>query len=196
MPLVPITEKSHNVVIDLKYGSLDNFTHRQIYDTPLCFLHKEAIPFFEKAIHLADQQGLRLKIFDAFRTQAGQEKLWDICPDPMYVAPPSKGSPHTRGVAIDLTLITPEGDELDMGTPFDDFTNLSHHGAIISAAASKNRYLLLGIMMSAGWDLYQNEWWHYQLFDAKSYALLTDSYGMMTKQTHLSQKTPVKRLKF
>jgi len=147
----------------------------------LCFLHNDAKACFEKAITLAEQQGLRFKIFDAYRPQAAQEKLWEICPNPIYVAPPTSGSNHTRGVAIDLTLINRDGTELDMGTPFDDFTEDSHHGATLSKQANANRYLLLGIMMSAGWDFYQNEWWHYQLFNAESYSLLTNSYGIMNK---------------
>jgi len=181
MTVFEITPQSYDVVIDLKYGSLDNFTKQKVYNQSLCFLHNDAKVHFEKAIELAKQQGLRFKIFDAYRPQAAQEKLWEICPNPMYVAPPASGSNHTRGVAVDLTLISQDGTELDMGTPFDDFTEDSHHGATLSPQVNANRYLLLGIMMSAGWDFYQNEWWHYQLFNAKTYPLLANSYGIMTK---------------
>jgi len=45
----------------------------------------------------------------------------------------------------------------------------------VSAEAQRNRALLLGVMTAAGWDFYRNEWWHYQLFDARSYPLLSDS---------------------
>ena len=98
----------------------------------------------------------------------------------MYIADPAKGSNHTRGIAIDLTLINNQNEELDMGTPFDDFTAASHHGAVgLNAQIHANRYLLLGIMMSAGWDLYLNEWWHYQLFNPKNYPLIQETYGIM-----------------
>jgi D-alanyl-D-alanine dipeptidase len=181
MELVEITEQSHPVVLDLRYGSLNNFTNQTIYTTPRCFLHTEALPLLEKAIDLAAQQDLRFKIFDAFRPKAAQESLWSICPNPMYVTPPEKGSPHTRGVAIDLTLVNSLGEELPMGTPFDDFTEQSHHGALVSRDENANRYTLLGIMMCAGWDFYKNEWWHYQLFNAQTnYPLIAHDYGMMT----------------
>lgn len=180
MTLIEITEKTHDVILDLRYASDNNFTHQKIYDNARCFLHEKAMAPFEKAIILANEQKLKLKIFDTFRPHAAQEKFWSICPDPMYLSPPEKGSPHTRGIAIDLTLVDESGKELDMGTPFDDFTELSHHGAKTPPQAASHRYTLLGIMMSAGWDLYINEWWHYQLFDAKSYPLISDSYGMMT----------------
>lgn len=175
MPLVEITESSHNIVLDLRYATPNNFTGETIYTINKCFLHTEAVPLLEKTIQLAAKLGYRIKIFDAFRSQAAQEKLWKICPDPNYVAPPERGSAHTRGVAIDLTLINDQGEELDMGTPFDSFEIASHHGSLtLSAEASRNRYLLLGIMMSAGWDLYVNEWWHYQLFKAREYPLIMD----------------------
>lgn len=175
MSLVEITESSHNIVLDLRYATVNNFTHEVIYTMSRCFLHPDALLKLEKAIALAKQQGYRFKILDAYRPQAAQEKLWSICPDPNYIAPPQRGSNHTRGVAVDLTLINEKGEELDMGTPFDSFLQASHHGTEeLSQEASANRYLLLGIMMSAGWDCYMNEWWHYQLFNPREYPLVVD----------------------
>jgi D-alanyl-D-alanine dipeptidase len=180
MSLVEITENNLPVVLDMRYGSLNNFTNSIIYANPRCFLHKDAFIALEKAIELAAQQGLWFKIFDAFRPQRAQEKLWSSCPDSTYVTPPEIGSPHTRGVAIDLTLTDSLGNELPMGTPFDDFTEKSHHGVFVNREANANRYTLLGIMMSAGWDFYKNEWWHYQLFQARAnYPLIENDYGMM-----------------
>ncbi len=63
-----------------------------------------------------------------------------------------------------------------MGTGFDAFTPLSHHGSLqLPAAAQAHRSLLLGIMTAAGWDFYRKEWWHYQLFDSRRFPLLSDS---------------------
>ena len=78
---------------------------------------------------------------------------------------------------IDLTLVDESGKELDMGTCFDEFTSKSFHGSVsISCLAQVNRAILLGIMTAAGWDFFQNEWWHYQLFNArKKYPVLSDS---------------------
>jgi D-alanyl-D-alanine dipeptidase len=70
-----------------------------------------------------------------------------------------------------------------MGTGFDAFTPLAHHGNTeVSVAVQRNRLLLLGLMTAAGWDFYRNEWWHYQLFDSRRYTLLADAEagtGMM-----------------
>lgn len=180
MHLVEVTEHTHPIILDMRYGSLDNFTSTIIYKNARCFLHADALPPFEKAIELAAQQNMQLKVLDAFRPQQAQEKLWSICPNASYVTPPNIGSPHTRGVAIDLTLVDHMGRELFMGTPFDDFTEQSHHGSFVEPEASSNRYKLLGIMISAGWDFYKNEWWHYQLFQARAnYPLIKNDYGMM-----------------
>ena len=146
-----------------------------IYNHPHCYLHHEAASKLEMAHKLAVSAGFGMRIFDAFRPTEAQWKLWEICPDPMYVANPERGSAHSRGIAVDLTLIDSMGNDLDMGTPFDDFTTLSHHATLeISPLAQKNRAILLGIMTAAGWDLYLNEWWHYQLFQAPNYPLLSD----------------------
>jgi len=175
MSLVEITEVTHNIILDMRYATDNNFTNHVIYDSSRCFLRPEALVLLEKAISLAEDQGYRLKIFDAYRPHYAQERLWEICPNPDYVANPVSGSNHTRGIAVDLTLIDKEGQELDMGTPFDSFDTSSHHGSQeISTHAAKNRYLLLGIMMSAGWDLYVNEWWHYQMFKPREFDLIKD----------------------
>lgn len=177
--LVEINETTHPIIMDMRYASTNNFTGQVIYNNPLCLIHTDALVLFEKAIDLAAKQGCKFKVFDAFRPQAAQEALWNICPNDMYIMPPAKGSVHTRGVAIDLTLIDSNGVELDMGTPFDDFTEQSHHGISLPADIEQNRYLLLGIMMTAGFDFYRNEWWHYQMFNPREYELIQDSHGIM-----------------
>jgi len=176
MSLVEITPASHDIALDIAYATPRNFTGKPVYARPLCYLHPDAAACLERAIDLARALQLRIKIFDAFRPSEAQWVLWNHTPDPDFLADPRRGSPHSRGVAIDLTLMTRDDTELDMGTGFDEFTPLSHHGSIaISPDAQRNRFVLLGLMSAAGWDFYRNEWWHYQLFDSKRYPLLSDS---------------------
>ena len=176
MPLVEITPASHDVVLDLAYATPRNITGKPIYRNAICFLNEEAASLLERAIGLARPLGFRLKIFDAMRPSEAQWALWNARPDPNFLADPRRGSPHSRGAAIDLTFIDASGAELEMGTPFDDFSPLAHHAdTAVSADAQRNRFLLLGVMIAAGWDFYRNEWWHYQLFDAKRYPLFSDA---------------------
>jgi len=176
MTLIAISESAHGVEIDLKYATADNFTGQPVYARADCYLHTEAEKCLRVAVDLAAKQGWRLRILDAFRPSQAQWKLWNHTPDPDFLADPRRGSPHSRGVAVDLTLIgLSSGEALDMGTGFDAFTPLSHHGNTeISPQAQKNRMLLMGLMTTAGWDFYRNEWWHYQLFDSRDYPVFGD----------------------
>jgi D-alanyl-D-alanine dipeptidase len=177
MSLVSITCPDFDVEISLAYATAHNFTGKPVYARSACWLHVAAALRLRRAIDLANQLGLRFRIFDAFRPQEAQRVLWNHTPDPEFLADPRSGSTHSRGAAIDLTLVDGDGRDLDMGTTFDAFTPRSHHGDTgIPAAAQRHRHLLLGIMSSAGWDFYANEWWHYQLPDAQArYPLISDS---------------------
>lgn len=176
MALVEITAADYDVLFDIAYATEHNFTGKPVYSAAKCYLHEEAAAMLKEAIALADAIGYKFKIFDAFRPSEAQWKLWEHTPDPDFLADPNRGSPHSRGVAIDLTLCRQDGSELEMGTLFDAFTPLSHHGSReVSPQAQKNRHLLMGIMTSAGWDFYRNEWWHYQLFNSRNYELFTDT---------------------
>ncbi len=176
MALHEITAAGHDVALDIAYATAANFTGKPVYTRPGCYLHADAEAALQRAVELARPLGLRLKIFDAFRPSEAQWALWNFRPDPEFLADPRKGSPHSRGVAVDLTLIDARGHALDMGTGFDAFTPLSHHGSTaIPEPAQRNRFLLLGLMSAAGWDFYKNEWWHYQLFDSRKYPLLSDA---------------------
>ncbi len=174
--LVEIARPAFDVELDIAYAGAENFTGRPVYARPACYLHRDAAVLLARAIELAARQGLRFLIFDGFRPTEAQWVLWNHTPDPDFLADPRRGSPHSRGVAVDLTLIDGDGRPLEMGTGFDDFTPRSHHGNLdIPAAAQANRHLLLGLMTAAGWDFYRNEWWHYQMFEPRRYPLISDA---------------------
>jgi D-alanyl-D-alanine dipeptidase len=174
--LVQISENTHGVLLDIRYATANNFTARPVYARPGCYLNAEAETLLRRAVALASALGLRLKLFDAFRPAEAQWRLWNFRPDPEFLADPRRGSPHSRGAAVDLTLVDASGSELEMGTGFDEFSPLSHHGVTgLPLAAQRNRLVLIGLMTAAGWDFYRNEWWHYQLFQPRRFPLLSDS---------------------
>lgn len=178
--LIHITEQNHDVLVDLIYAGENNFTGQAIYDHPLCFLHPQAEASLRKAIAAARGFGYRLKILDAFRPQEAQEALWAVAPNPDYIADPKKGSNHTRGVAVDLTLVDASGQALDMGTPVDTMSAASHHfHAAHPAHIQVNRMRLLTVMLEAGFVHHPREWWHYQLPAAHGFPLI-DSHDFMT----------------
>ncbi|WP_062266781.1 D-alanyl-D-alanine dipeptidase [Endozoicomonas arenosclerae] len=175
--LVEITAQRHDVILDIAYATENNFTGKPVYQKPLCLMHEEAAQRLQRAIEVLQPLGLKLKIWDAFRPQEAQQALYDAAPDPEYVSHPQTGvRPHCRGIAIDLTLVDQYGNELEMGTDFDDFRPLAHHGNDqVSDQAQKNRLMLSGVMNVAGFNPIQSEWWHYQLPDADQYPVLKES---------------------
>ena len=176
MKLIEILPETHGVEISIEYATANNFTGKPVYQKAACYLHPEAEGLLRTAVDLAEALSLKLRVFDAFRPSEAQWVLWEHTPNPNFLADPHRGSPHSRAAAVDLTLVDLNGHALEMGTRFDTFTNRSHHGNMgISPDAQRNRALLMGIMTSAGWDFYRNEWWHYQLFNAQRLPLLSDS---------------------
>ena len=183
--MIEIAPPAFDADIHMVYATTDNFTGTPVYGRAGCYLHEDAADALAKAIALAGELGLRLKIYDAFRPSEAQWLLWDHTPDPDFLADPHRGSPHSRGVAVDVTLIEPSGRELDMGSKVDQAGALAGHACTaIVAGAQRNRLILLGLMAAAGWDHYLKEWWHYQLFEPRRYPVLSDGAagtGMMPK---------------
>src|SRR5690606_29759781 len=109
--LVTIEPAGYPVEIELVYAGSNNFICLPIYaaDAP-CMLHPDAAACLMRAAVAARRAGLTLKIFDAYRPPAAQEVLWRICPNPAYVADPRHGSNHSRGVAVDVTLLDSDGE--------------------------------------------------------------------------------------
>ena len=183
--LVEITEKKFDVILDLRYASENNVCGKKLYAQPVCYLHEATAEALQKAIDAAKKLGLKLKIFDGFRPIEVQKFMFEKFPseDPNggFVSNPESGAiPHCRGVAIDLTLCDLQGNELDMGTDFDEFSDLAFHNCQkISVEAQRNRLLLLGLMTESGFDFYSKEWWHYQLFKPREYAVIEAPKGMV-----------------
>lgn len=173
-PLIEITEQTHGILVCMVYAGPHNLTGKPVYESDECFLHQEAEVRLRKAADIASLSGLRLKIFDAYRHPKAQEIFWNFLPDPRYFADAAQGSNHSRGVAVDLTLVDEHGQELDMGTSFDTMMELSHHfHPGLRMEAQRNRLWLLAIMTQAGFRKFDSEWWHYELPDAHKYPLIS-----------------------
>ncbi|MGI2028164.1 D-alanyl-D-alanine dipeptidase [Endozoicomonas acroporae] len=169
-----ITAEQFGIDIEMAYATSHNFTGHPIYKSHDCYLHPLAAQGIKRASELLRPLNLKLRVWDAFRPITAQAELFRFFPDPDYVSDPESGlCSHCRGIAIDLTIIDHFGHELEMGTPFDDFRPLAHHGnKQISAEAQRNRLLLAGVMNLAGFDPLDTEWWHYQLPEAASYPII------------------------
>ena len=157
-----IITTDNNIIIDLKYGTEDNFMHQKFYTCQRCFLKNKVVDAILNANEDLCEMGYKLKLYDCYRPLSVQKAMWKHTPNASYVAPPWKGSMHNRGLAVDLTLTDLNGNEINMGTPYDDFTrkahmdNYSHSKDILEA-----RQLLKKIMKKHNLHGIRTEWWHY-----------------------------------
>ncbi|MGH8782441.1 D-alanyl-D-alanine dipeptidase [Paraburkholderia sp.] len=174
--LIEITSANHGADLDLVYATPHNFTGKPIYKAAHCLLLEPAEACLRKAVAIARQTGMTLRIFDAYRPPQAQQVLWDFLPDPTYVADLVRGSNHSRGTALDLTLVDASGRALDMGTAFDAMTIESEHfHPGLPEAVQRNRLLLLGVMHAAGFTHIKSEWWHYELPGSLALPLIDNS---------------------
>ena len=155
------------------------------------YLRRGAAERLVKAASLLPR-GYRLKVYDAWRPYEVQRSLFDEYADSLAALPENRdksygeicdmarifvSSPdrtqrfsyvHSSGGAVDLTVVSPDGEELDMGCGFDDFTPIANTAALEGteqSAQRDNRRLLYSIMCEAGFTNFPSEWWHYDFGD-------------------------------
>ncbi|NKI27069.1 M15 family metallopeptidase [Arenibacter sp. 6A1] len=161
---VRLADYSGDFVYDMRYATENNFLKAKVYDCAECYTRVKTA----KALLLANEElkkkGFKIKFFDCYRPHEVQFKMWAIVPNPQYVANPVRGSIHNKGGAVDITLVTLDGQELDMGTDFDFFGKRAYHDNLdLPQPILNNRLLLKQTMEKYGFWSIRTEWWHYNL---------------------------------
>ncbi len=152
-----------DIAVDLKYATADNFTGQVIYDFNDAYLRYGTVMKLKGAQDELAAKGLGLKIWDAFRPVEAQRRLWEVCPNPTYVANPNNGiTSHSRGDTVDITLVALDGSYVRMPTEFDDFSTAADrdYSDIVQEAADNAR-LLEDVMTRHGFTGYRGEWWDF-----------------------------------
>ena len=176
-----------DIIYDLRYATENNFTHAKLYENGThTFLRLPVAEALQKVEKDLNQRGYGLKIFDAYRPHTATKKMWDLIHDERYVADPSKGSGHNRGLAVDLTIINlKDGNELNMGTGFDNFTDTAHQTfKNLPADILANRKLLRETMERYGFKALETEWWHYSWPNDRNYEVLDIDFKKLGKYFH------------
>ncbi|MDO8878321.1 MAG: M15 family metallopeptidase [Pseudolabrys sp.] len=196
-----------SIAQDMRYAGRDNFTGKPLpgYDAPECLLRRAAALALSQVQAELAAANLSLKVYDCYRPKravaamAAWSRLSKNEPDTSRFYPAlnkkrlfalgyiARSSAHSRGVAVDLTLIARNAgpaaafdpgakygsctgpqterapdDSLDMGTGYDCFDVKSHtHNTSITPAQAANRRLLLAAMRKHGFTNYRREWWHF-----------------------------------
>ena len=163
------------IAIDLRYAGENNFAGKVLYRGLDCaWIRREAAAGLEAAVDWlrAQRPGHRLLVLDALRPHRVQQQIWDDIrgtPGEAYFADPARGSIHSFGMAVDVTLLDADGRECDMGSGFDEMSLRSHpeHDAehlalgVLSAAQIAERGWLRLAMARGGFKGISTEWWHF-----------------------------------
>jgi len=173
------------LIVEMRYATARNFVGAPIegYDKPICYLTRPAAAALAQVVDDLAPRGLTAKVFDCYRPQRAvahfvrwARNLGDIKTKAEFYPHVEKNalfregyiaarSGHSRGSTADLTLARrTNGQELDMGTPFDFFSPRSWPSDnSIGAEAQANRALLAQAMRKRGFRPYDKEWWHFTL---------------------------------
>jgi D-alanyl-D-alanine dipeptidase len=170
---VDIKRVEKSIAVDLRYAGTNNVAHHPLYPagTPAWVRAGVAQRLVVVQEYLR-KKGYGLKVWDAYRPQSAQEKLWQLTHNRSFVADPKegRGSMHIRGAAVDVTLVDSSGNEVPMPTDFDSFTP----AALIESKGQTpsvrgNLKLLQKAMAHGGFYGLRTEWWHFCAPDWKKY---------------------------
>ena len=184
---VVLADAVPGIVQEIRYYSTYNFIGERIdgYEEPAALLTREAARALKAVSNEMNVMGYRLKVFDAYRPACAvrQFVLWGIEDTDVRMKPYfypdlpkqelfAKGyiasrSGHSRGSTVDLTLLDmATGKEVDMGSPFDLFSPVSHPDSpAVTKEQHDNRMLLQKVMVRNGFVPIDCEWWHFTLRD-------------------------------
>lgn len=167
--LVRVRDYIPDIISDLRYASAENFTGERIYSFDEAWLRYGTVKKLANVQNELKDIGLCLKLWDAFRPVEAQFRLWEVCPDPVYVADPRNGySSHSRGNTVDVTLAASDGSAVAMPSEFDDFSALADRDySDCTQEAAENAALLEKCMSENGFVPYSGEWWHFS--DSETY---------------------------
>ena len=182
---VSIGEAIPDVILEIRYYSTFNFIGERVdgYEQPIALLTREAALRLKEVSDEAVRRGYRLRIYDAYRPQKAVDHFMRWARDPGdtrmkaqfypdldkrvlipqgYIA---EHSGHSRGSTVDLTLFdTRTQNDVDMGSPFDFFGEISHPDFPgVTREQHEHRMLLRTLMLSHGFQPLASEWWHFTL---------------------------------
>ena len=153
-----------DIYVELMYATDNNFTGVRIYGFTDAYLRYGTVKKLANVQKELKEQGYSLKIWDAYRPFEAQQKLWEVYPDPNYVANPADGmKKHNLGGTVDITMVAADGSIIPMPTEFDDFSLKEdrNYSDIDNEEAVNNVMILQNAMENNGFTGYQGEWWDY-----------------------------------
>ncbi len=182
--IININKIIPTIILDLRYGTINNFTKTKLYkNANTTYMRMAPANALLQVQNYFANKGLGIKVFDAYRPYTATKLMWNLIQDDRYVANPKNGSNHNRGLAIDLTIINLKTlEEIDMGTAFDNFTDTAHHSFThLAAKVLENRKLLKTTMELFGFIAFDTEWWHYSWSNNQNYEVIDLSFTKLKR---------------
>ena len=178
--LVDLTTVDPRIKLDIRYAGSDNFMGVPLYERAAAYMQRPAAEAVGRAARTLAEKGYGLLIHDAYRPWFVTWMFWEATPpeDHAFVADPAKGSRHNRGCAVDLTLYDLKtGRPVEMPSRYDEFSQRAHADFVGGTTAQRARRATLRQAMEAeGFEVYPEEWWHFDYKDWKRYPIGTKTF--------------------
>jgi len=178
--LVDLASLGPTIRFDIRYAGSDNFMGLPLYERPAAYLQRPAAQALARAAKVLEAQGYGLLVHDAYRPWFVTWMFWEATPpeDHMFVADPAQGSRHNRGCAVDLTLYDLNtGQPIEMPSRYDEMSGRSYADFIGGTSRQRAlRDLLRQAMVAEGFEIYPEEWWHFDYKDWRRYGIGTKTF--------------------
>ena len=183
--LVDLATLDAPIRFDIRYAGADNFMGLPLYERPAAYLQRPAAQALARAAKVLEAQGYGLLVHDAYRPWFVTWMFWEATPpeDHMFVADPAQGSRHNRGCAVDLTLYDLKtGQPVQMPSRYDEMSGRSYADFIGGTSRQRAmRALLRAAMVAEGFEIYPEEWWHFDYKDWRRYGIGTKTFGALAE---------------
>lgn len=178
--LVDLTTIDPRIKLDVGYARTDNFMGIPLYEREAAYMQRPAAEALGRAQKALAAKGYGLLIHDAYRPWFVTWMFWEATPpeDHVFVADPAKGSRHNRGCAVDLTLYDLKtGKTVEMPGRYDEMSGRSYADFIGGTTKQRApRAVLREAMTAEGFEVYPEEWWHFDYKDWRRYGIGTKTF--------------------
>jgi len=183
--LVDLTTIDPRIRLDIRYAGANNFMGIPLYERAAAYLQRPAAEALRRAQATLADKGYGLLIHDAYRPWFVTWMFWEATPpeDHAFVADPAKGSRHNRGCAVDLTLYALKtGEPVEMPSRYDEFSFRAYADFIGGTTKQRAlRQILRDAMVAEGFEVYPEEWWHFDYKDWRGYPIGTRTFTQLAK---------------
>ena len=178
--LVDLATLDPAIRLDIRYATTENFLSTPLYTQQRAFLQRAAAEALLRAHRALLRQGYGLLIHDAYRPWWVTKVFWEATPPAQreFVADPSEGSRHNRGCAVDLTLYDVKtGAAVQMPGLYDEMSERSYPTYTGGTEHQRAlRDLLRVAMETAGFEVNESEWWHFDYAGWRDYPILNVNF--------------------